>query len=129
MKRLIAITCLLTVFFGGLVSAWASCKQGSITFDGHHVASIPDDPHDRFPGSEHDQSHQTGIHCPIDEFVPTASFSPKPKREAKHVLDPLGAELAFRFSDHERSSALRGASDLVKAGTVPFHLLLSVLRI
>ena len=128
MKRLLGIMSCLFVLLAGAASVQAKCERIAITSNGHYASPGAGGAHDHRPSSSHDHEH-TAIHCAIDQFVPTASFSPKPNREAKRVSDSLGAEFVRWFGNSDHCPVLRDPSKPVHSSTIPFHLLLSVLRI
>ena len=129
MKRLIVITCSFLVFFAGVASAWASCKQISFAVGDHHrsfvfVASHPD-----HQDSHHEHSDGAGFHCPpLEKFVPAASFSAKPDREEIRAIGPFETKLASQINNREFHRLL-GLPALVRSNGVAFHLFFSVLRI
>ncbi len=129
MKSLLGIISCLLVLFAGVASAWASCKQVTIASDGHQASSISGHAHDHHPGSNHDHSQHTAMHCPIQQFGPTTCLSPKPDREAQRVSDPFGAEFPSMLNDRGFDRLNHGPPAVVRSSNIPFHLLLSVLRI
>lgn len=129
MKSLLGTISCLLVLFAGVASAWASCKQVTIASDGHHGSSISGYAHDHHRGSNHDHSQHPVMHCPIVQFGPTTSLTPKPDREAQRVSDPFGAEFASMLDDREIDRLIHGPPAVVRSSNIPFPLLLCVLRI
>jgi hypothetical protein len=129
MKRLIVITCSFLVFFAGVASAWASCKQISFAVGANHRSSVLVASHPDHRDSHHEHSDGAGFHCPpLEKFVPTAAFSAKPDRDEKRAIDAFETKLASQFNNR-RFHRLLGLSALARSNGVASHLFFSVLLI
>ena len=129
MKRLIVILCCLTVFFGGLASAWANCKQVAIT-DDYRRSLVPAPAEDHHSEAQHEHSHGTVIHCAtLDEFLLSSTFLVTKDHRAQRLTDPFVAALDYEFSQHVSHWLIHGPPGFSKSAIIPPYLLLSVLRI
>ena len=131
MKRLLTITCVFLVFLAAAASAWASCKQISFAQDKHHASETPAHRHDHHPGSDHQHSRGTVIHCPtVKEFVPVATFSlSKELRVERLLLPTFLANLDSQLTSREFDRLIHGPPRLGHASAIPPYLPLSILRI
>ena len=129
MKRLIGILCCLTVFFGGLASAWANCKQVAIT-DDYRRSLVPAPAEDHHSEAQHEHSHGTVIHCAtLDEFLLSSTFLVTKDHRVQRLTDPFVAALDYEFSQHVSHWLIHGPPGFSKSSIIPPYLLLSVLRI
>jgi len=130
MKRLIVILCCLSVFFGGLASAWANCKQVAITADHYRRSLVPAPVEDHHSEAQHDHSHGTVIHCAtLDEFLLSSTFLVTKDHRVQRLTDPFVAALDYEFSQHVSHWLIHGPPGLARLNSIPSYILLSVLRI
>ena len=130
MKRSIVIICCLFVFFAGVATAWASCKQVSFAADHHRSSSVAVPAHDHESGSHHEHSHGTVIHCPIlDQFLPAATFKASKDHRIERLTHAAVTELDSQFGLPQSYRSLHGPPGFSRSNNIPSYLLLSVLRI
>jgi hypothetical protein len=129
MKRLIVITCCLSIFFAGLASAWANCKQIYASADDHR-SSAPVHAHDHHSDSNHEHSDGSRVHCaPFKDFVPPALISAKPDRKPEQVVNPSAAELVLSIRDGGFHRLIQCPPASPQSNGISSHIFLSVLRI
>jgi hypothetical protein len=125
MKRLIVITCCLSMFFAGLASAWANCKQIYASADDHRSSA-----HDHHSDSHHQHSDGSRVHCAIfKDYVPSAVISAKPDRKPERVVNEFVTELVFYIPDGGFYRLIQGSPAISQANGIPYHIFLSVFRI
>jgi hypothetical protein len=117
------------VFFAGVASAWASCKQISFAAGDHHRSSALVASQAEHSDSHHEHSGDAGFHCPpLEKFVPTATFSAQSDREKTRAIGLFETELASPINNRGFHRLLPVPAFLRSSG-IASHLLLSVLRI
>jgi hypothetical protein len=132
MKRLVAITACMLVFFAAAASAWASCQRVS---DGGDIDGVParhahgHDHHDH-GGAGHDHSENPLIHCaPVTDFLPAATFSFGKDSRLERLAHLLPIESHSQWRQNALSRWVHGPPDSNRTENTPAYLLISVLRI
>jgi hypothetical protein len=129
MKRLIAMTCCVLVFFAGAASAWASCNQISLGSGKHHASTTPGHTHEHHSHSDHNHPHGLAIHCAtLNEFLPVATFSPNNDHRIERLLDASATSLSLP-SSQDGFRLTHGPPGVASLSFIPAYLFFSVLRV
>lgn len=129
MKRLIPFISCLLVFLGGIAAALSVCDKISIAAGDNRPVSVSRAAYDHHSDSAHEHSHNATVACPtVEQYVPTAVFSPKPNLGPERLVNSFVAELDSRISDGGFRRLIHGPP-LARSSGIPSPLFLSVLRI
>ena len=127
MKRFVVIVCSLLIVFAGAASAWANCKQESLSTDGHNRSGIA---HTHDHHSDNHKNADARIHCPtLDEFLLSPSFSVSTDHRAQGFADGFIAALDSQARQDVSRRSIHGPPGFSLANSIPPYLLLSVFRI
>ena len=130
MKRLLVITCSFLVLFAGAASALESCKRISFASDDHHGSAVPVHAHGHHSQSDRHDSSNGAIHCPpVDDYLPTATFSVRKDHRVERVLATFVANFNTPGTQYGSSRLIHGPPGFAHSSIIPSYLLFSVLRV
>ena len=131
MKRLIAISACLLVFFAAAVSAWVSCKRAAFDSDAKTSAThARHHEHRDHGGPGHHHPENSMIHCaPVTDFLPAASFSLEKNSRVERLAHLLPIESHSVTTQNALDRWVHGPPGSRYPENTPAYLLISVLRI